>query len=241
MSYRMDHFPAKERSWQLFDRIAHRYDMVNHVLSGGLHRRWRRVALDFLPRDRDIYLLDLATGTGDLILTLCRSNLRIRKAVGMDLSRNMLHLAEEKWRRKGMSSVPALFLEGDARAIPAASGEFDAVTMAFGIRNVPDVDGVLKECHRVLKPQGKILLLEFSLPPSPFFRWIYLWYLRSILPRIGGWLSGEREAYLYLNQTIESFPCGEAFASLLVSAGFQAVQYHPLTFGIVTLYLGEKS
>ena len=230
----------KRDSWQMFNRIASRYDLVNGVLSGGLHHLWRRRLRRQLLSEKQQSLLDLATGTGDVMVTIHDSSYGhcFKEMIGMDLSEKMLDVGRQKCKKKGVSSLT--FQWGDAMAIPFDEKRFNMVTMSFGIRNVTDPLVCLKESYRVLKAGGRLLILEFSLPSWGWFRRLYLWYLRHILPRIGGWLSGDVAAYCYLNKTIETFPHGRDFCGLMQRSGFDDVKAIPLTGGIVTLYQGDK-
>lgn len=223
---------------RMFDRIAFRYDRLNRILSLGLDQRWRRRVARHLPDRPALRLLDLATGTADQLLAMV-GDARVECGVGMDLAEEMLVIGRAKLDRLGLQDQVTLET-GDACAIPAADGSFDAVTISFGIRNVPDVDLALREMRRVLSDGGRALVLEFSLPEGRILRGCHRFYLRHVLPRIGGWLSGDRDAYRYLNQTIESFPYGEAFCALMREAGFTRVNAHPLSGGIVTLYVGHS-
>ncbi|GMW00344.1 MAG: demethylmenaquinone methyltransferase [Candidatus Hydrogenedentota bacterium] len=223
----------------MFDRIAHRYDLLNRMLSMRQDVAWRnRLArcLNDTPGQR---VLDLATGTGDVLLTLCRRNSNVSSGVGVDMSGRMLGYGHEKAAAAGLGSR-LRFVRGDATRIPVPEGFFDAVTISFGIRNVIDVPTALREMRRVLKPGGRVLILEFSLPGNPLFRSLYLWYFRKVLPRIGGVISGDHHAYRYLNQTVETFPYGDAFCQLMEDAGFRDLKAIPLTFGIATIYQGDK-
>ena len=231
--------PSRQHVGQMFDRIAHRYDLANRVLSMGTDIGWRRRMARDLPAREDMQILDMATGTGDVLLAMHRMNTRVRSGVGMDVSTNMLAIGRDKIEDRGLASAFRM-VRADATCIGARDDAFDAVTISFGIRNVPDVPKALREMHRVLTPGGRLLILEFSLPRNPVFRPLYLFYLRHILPRIGGLLSGDPSAYRYLNETIESFPYGEEFCALMRDAGFQEVSAHPLTMGIATLYRGDK-
>lgn len=231
--------PSRQNVGQMFDRIAHRYDLANRVLSMGTDTGWRKRMARHLPEREDMKILDMATGTGDVLLAMHRMNTRVRSGVGMDVSANMLAIGRDKIEDRGLAAAFRM-VRADATCIGAADDSFDALTISFGIRNVPDVPAALREFHRVLNPGGRLLILEFSLPANPLFRPVYLLYLRHILPRIGGLLSGDQSAYRYLNQTIETFPYGEAFCSLMLDAGFQSVQAQPLTMGIATLYQGDK-
>lgn len=223
----------------MFDKISPRYDLLNHVLSFGADFYWRRQLIKYLPKRKDLCLLDLATGTGDQLITIVKKAKQVKSALGIDLSLEMIRLGQKKVMDKPYAHQITL-MKGDATDISLKSESVECVTMSFGIRNVESVDKCLKECHRVLVPSGRILILEFSLPQSPFMKRLHLFYLRYILPHIGGLISGSKEAYHYLNQTIETFPSGQAFCDLLKKHDFVRVKAIPLTFGVATLYVGEK-
>lgn len=223
----------------MFDRIAPRYDLLNRVLSMRQDVYWRRRLARLLPDRPELALLDLATGTGDVLIELTRRTPRITTAVGMDMAGQMLRIGQQKLAARPPEAHTAM-VRADATCIAAADAQFDAVTIAFGIRNVLDVKAGLREMHRVLKPGGRALILEFSLPQNRLLRSLYLLYFRHVLPRIGGALSGDEPAYRYLNQTVESFPYGEAFCGLMRAAGFVAVRVTPLTFGIASIYTGDR-
>jgi demethylmenaquinone methyltransferase/2-methoxy-6-polyprenyl-1,4-benzoquinol methylase len=229
----------KDKTWMMFDRIAGTYDPLNRTLSMGIDTRWRKKVATFLPDLPQIRLLDLATGTGDLLISLCRMEPRINKAVGMDLSEGMLDIGRKKLKKMNFPEYASLE-NGDACDIPAEDGSFDAVTISFGIRNVPDVPQSLREMNRILAPGGRALILEFALPANALMRWGYLVYFRHILPAIGSIVSGDRHAYSYLNQSVEAFPYGEEFCNMMKEAGFTNVKAHPLTFGIAMIYQGDK-
>ena len=223
----------------MFDRIASRYDMVNRILSFRRDVAWRKRLGRYLPKKERIDLLDLATGTGDVIVSLLGRNRRIADATGIDMSPRMLRVAAAKLAVRGLSDR-AVLLQADAESLPFAEGSFDAVTIAFGIRNMQDVSRALREMHRVLAPGGKVLILEFSMPRNALVRRLYPLHLRGLLPRIGGLLSGDGAAYRYLNETVASFPCGEQFLALMRQSGFVSLAAEPLTFGVVTIYHGVK-
>lgn len=231
--------PPRNDVWRMFDRIAHRYDLLNRVLSMRQDVAWRRRLASMLPGRDDLRVLDLATGTGDVLLALRAGCARVRSGVGMDMAGKMLELGKEKFEDKGQASALQM-VRGDAMRIAAADESFDVVTISFGIRNVFDVGVALREMHRVLKPGGRVLILEFSLPPNALLRWGYLLYFRNVLPRIGGLVSGDSYAYRYLNRTVETFPYGDAFCDLMRDAGFANVATTLLTFGIATIYRGDK-
>ena len=231
---------SKSTSWQMFNRIAKTYDSVNRLLSFGLDVGWRKKVGLLLPRKEQVALLDLATGTADQVLLLCKEHpKKISEAIGMDLSEGMLEKGREKVDQQKLQNIIRLET-GDAVNIPSENSRFDAITISFGIRNVPDVPASLREMHRVLRPEGKTLILEFSMPKNPIVRFGHLFYLRYVLPLVGGLISGDYEAYRYLNTSIEAFPYGESFCSLMREAGFSTVRQHPVTFGIATIYEGIK-
>jgi demethylmenaquinone methyltransferase/2-methoxy-6-polyprenyl-1,4-benzoquinol methylase len=222
----------------MFDRIAHRYDLLNPLLSGNLDTAWRARMCGLLAGQANLRALDLATGTADQLISLCKTG-QIRSGVGLDPSGKMLALGQQKIERHGYDDKLQLVL-GTAEKLPFEDDSFDVVTITFGIRNVVDVHKSLGEMHRVLTPGGKLLILEFSLPSNSLIRPLYLLYLRHILPRLGAVISGNPQAYRYLNQTVESFPHGETFGQMVISAGFVEVELYPLTFGVATIYRGIK-
>ena len=230
--------PDKNNSWKMFDRIAHRYDLLNRLLSFGQDIRWRRMVGICLPEQENIEILDLATGTGDLLISLQQNYKKVKSGVGLDMAGKMLAIAEKKIIERKLTSTLSV-VRGDACAIPFDACSFDAITIAFGIRNVIDVPLSLREMYRVLRNSGRALILEFSLPKNRMFRQIYLFYFRYILPFLGRIISGDNYAYRYLNQTVESFPYGQEFCVLMKDAGFSKVTAYPLSFGIATIYLGE--
>lgn len=225
--------------WRMFDAIAPRYDLLNRMLSLRQDVRWRRRMAGLLPERHGLRLLDLATGTADQIISILDHSDRVDRAVGADMAERMLEVGRQKIAARGWSGRVTL-QSGDAVALPFGDGEFDAVTISFGIRNVGDVPRALREMHRVLRPGGRALILEFSLPEAPILAPLYLVYLRHVLPRLGALLSGNGEAYRYLNQTIEKFPYGRAFAQLMKVAGFTEVRYHPQCLGVATIYQGDR-
>lgn len=221
----------------MFDTISSRYDCVNTVLSLGLDRYWRRTVGTYLPQKQKIKLLDCATGTGDQLVTLLKNCPAIYDAVGTDPAREMLALAAQKLKPYSHRSR---VLAARAEAIPFPDNMFDVVTVSFGIRNVADVAQSLKEIYRVLSPNGRLIILEFSHPQHKPVRFLHRFYLNKVVPYVGKWLSNNKEAYSYLSKTIEIFPQGEALGNILRNAGFTDVQIKPVTFGIVSLYIGEK-
>jgi len=230
--------PSRHEIWKMFDRISPTYDRINKILSFGMDKNWRKEVIRHLPLREHLRLLDLATGTADQLITLLESKASIDSAVGIDLSSEMLQLGAKKIEAKPYRSRIQL-LRADAEKIPFNDASFDAATFSFGIRNVSDPLISLNEIYRVLKTKGRCLILEFSLPPV-WIRGFYLFYLRRLLPKIGGLISKQPAAYRYLNETIETFPSGKDFLALMEQASFQKVKAHRMAFGGVTLYVGEK-
>ncbi len=226
----------KKNSWKMFNQIAPTYDRINRILSFGLDRGWRKQIAKYLPENKPLQILDLATGTGDQLLALLESDRLIQKAVGIDLAKEMLNIAETKLRNY---KDKVQILQADAQILPFEDCTFDAATFSFGVRNVPNPLQSLREINRTLQIGGICLILEFSLPPRPI-RMGYLFYLRHILPRLGNFLSKQSNAYTYLNQTIETFPTGESFARLMRQANFKNISMKQMALGSVTLYIGKK-
>jgi len=226
--------PKQAEICHMFDRIARTYDTVNRVLSWGQDRQWRKAVARKLPPRSDLCVLDIATGTADLLVTLQEAHGNAR-FFGIDLSANMLALAQDKIKIRGLEQQIHLQV-ADACALPFESQTFDVVTIAFGIRNITNMTQAFAEISRVLKPAGKIYILEFSLPTNLIIKYSYLVYFRYWLPLVGGLISGEREAYQYLNQTVERFPEPRVFSEILRAAGFTNIQIHALSGGIATLY-----
>jgi demethylmenaquinone methyltransferase/2-methoxy-6-polyprenyl-1,4-benzoquinol methylase len=222
----------------MFDRIAPRYDLANRLLSFGCDLRWRRRLARYLPSGDGLRVLDLATGTADQLLALVQAGAPVASGTGVDMAVRMLEVGRTKLERRGLSGRLRL-MEGDATDLDLPDQSFQVVTMSFGIRNAQPPESALREMVRVLEPRGKALILEFSRPAAAWFRGLYLFYLRRILPVVGGWLSGDAEAYRYLNRTIEAFPSGQAFCDMMREAGFERAGAHPLMMGIATIYEGE--
>ena len=223
-------------SGAMFDLIARRYDFLNRVLSLGLDGRWRRATVDALQLRSGARVLDVATGTGDLALTLYQRCRDVR-VVGLDPSPEMLKLADAKADRLGH---PDLELEeGDAQDLPFPDESFDAVTIAFGIRNVPDRALGLREMKRVVKPNGRVAILELGEPRKGPLAWGARLYIRWVVPRVGALLSGSRE-YRYLQESIAAFPPSEEFARMIEEAGLEVVEVRPLFFGVCNLYVARR-
>lgn len=224
---------------KMFDAISSSYDRVNRILSLGIDQFWRKkVAQLYQPKEKTA-ILDLATGTGDQLIALLKNHPRIERAVGIDLSEKMLDIAKEKIKKHPFAKQ-VRYERQSATDLKFNDRSFDLVTMSFGIRNVDRLERCLSEIHRVLSEKGSAMILEFSLPNNRFIKKAHLFYLRHVLPWIGGFFSKNREAYLYLNKTIEHFPYGSDFLKLMEEAHFSNVRALPLCYGIVTVYIGEK-
>lgn len=222
----------------LFARIARRYDVANRLLSGGVDVWWRRRLVRAVKATAPRTVLDLATGSGDVAFALGRGLAPETEILGMDFCQPMLDEAELKKREKGGFDNVA-FRQGDGMALPVEDDAFDAVTISFGLRNMADRLQSLREMRRVLRPGGHVFVLEFS-QPQRWFRPLYFFYLRHLLPRFAGMITGDRGAYEYLNATIEQFPSRAELAQELERAGFADVQSRGMTFGIVALHVGSK-
>jgi len=222
----------------LFNAIAYRYDLLNHLLSGGIDLYWRRKAIEHLQPDAPRTILDVATGTGDFALAALRLN--PERVVGVDIAENMLAIGREKLRRRGAQDRVTFEL-GDAERLAFSDGTFDAAIVAFGVRNFENLNQGLREMRRVLNPGGRVIILEFSRPQTAPFRQIYLAYFRTILPLIGRLVSGHTGAYTYLPDTVMRFPEGPAFLEQLRASGFDDLREERLTFGIATMYSGRRS
>ncbi|HOW36525.1 MAG TPA: bifunctional demethylmenaquinone methyltransferase/2-methoxy-6-polyprenyl-1,4-benzoquinol methylase UbiE [Candidatus Omnitrophota bacterium] len=231
---------VKAESWKMFNQISGRYDLLNKVFSFGLQKSWRRKLVRFFPQSPDLKVLDVATGTGEVLLTALSMRPDIKTAFGIDLADKMLEIARIKAQQQELEER-ITFSHGDCNQIPFPDNSFDVVTIAFGIRNMPNVIEALKEIFRILKPAGCILILESSLPENKFIRGIYLFYLRNFIPALGLIVSRSKYAYRYLNETIEDFPYGKDFCKIMSIAGFSNCEAHPLTLGVVTVYEGIKS
>ena len=222
----------------MFDDIAPRYDFLNHLLSAGIDRMWRKRAIRSLELTGRECVLDLCTGTGDVAIEAHAARPGAARVLGVDFSPAMLGLGLEKLRRKKLDARIAL-VRGDASNIPVAGGSVDAVTIAFGIRNVDDRAAACREILRVLRPGGRLAILEFAMPTSPLIRRLYLSYFRHVLPRIGRWISGHATAYAYLPASVDAFE-PHAFMKLLRECGFVDVQADPMTFTSVFLYTAKR-
>lgn len=233
--------PSVRRRWvrEAFHSISHRYDLLNHLLSGGIHVIWKRAAVEAAALKPGGTALDVCCGTGDLVLRTASVVGPRGRAIGLDFAPGMLAIAERRLApvrpRAGVGLVCA-----DAEALPIGDRSTDAVTMAFGLRNVAQPEQALREAHRVLRSGGRLIVLEFSQPRSRLLRFIYDLYSQTVIPRLGGWLSGRPDAYQYLHDSIREWASPESLADLIRRAGFGDVRYRLLTGGIAVLHIGVK-
>ncbi|HUB59916.1 MAG TPA: bifunctional demethylmenaquinone methyltransferase/2-methoxy-6-polyprenyl-1,4-benzoquinol methylase UbiE [Puia sp.] len=245
--FRDSELGKKQQIAEMFDKIAFRYDLLNRFLSGGVDMYWRKRAIRELrdglvdqaaQRDAKAAILDVATGTGDMAVLLARRFPQARIA-GADISEGMLEIGRQKLARLKLDNRVTL-QPGDSEALPFATDTFDAITVAFGVRNFENLEKGLREMHRVLKPGGKLVVLEFSQPRVPLICRLYRSYMRLIAPRIAGIAASNREAYRYLNDSVLAFPEGEALIHILEGCGYTHSRLRRLSLGICSLYTGEK-
>jgi demethylmenaquinone methyltransferase/2-methoxy-6-polyprenyl-1,4-benzoquinol methylase len=232
---------STERVRRMFAEIAPRYDFLNHFLSLNIDRYWRSRTLSVLnPRPGDPFL-DVCTGTGDLALAAAKKLREGTEVVGSDFCGEMLQFARQKQRKMKLEGHRLAFLEADTTSLPFQDNWFQTVSVAFGLRNVVDTLGGLREMVRVCRPGGTVAVLEFSQPTLPILKQLYGFYFRRILPGIGNKVAkNSKEAYAYLPESVSQFPSGEAMAGLMRQVGLKQVRYIPMTFGVATLYLGQK-
>jgi len=228
----------KEQVREMFDRIAPTYDLLNHTLSLNIDRLWRRRVVRLVRRGRPQRILDVATGTGDLAIALARG-IRGCAVLGVDLSEGMLGAARAKVAACGLDGRIVLE-QGDAEHLALSDASVDAVTVAFGVRNFGDLEAGLRELARIVKPGGRVVILEFSRPHNRLFRALYEFYSTRILPRIGGAVSHDKRAYEYLPASVGAFPAPDAFLEMLARAGFHGCRARSQSFGIAQIYTGER-
>lgn len=227
----------KQQVARMFDSIAFRYDFINRFLSGGIDIYWRKRAIRELKTEHPKIILDVATGTADVAILMQRL-LNPDKIIGVDISKGMLELGQKKIKKLALNRHIEL-RQGDSEILNFSDGTFDAVTVAFGVRNYENLHKGLLEMQRVLKPGGKLVVLEFS-KPGKGFKGFYNLYMKFVAPRVGNLLSRNKEAYQYLNNSVKAFPEGMDFLQILNDAGYKNTYLKPLTFGICTIYCGKK-
>lgn len=221
----------------MFDNIAHRYDFLNHLLSLGIDKQWRKKAIRNLKSIHPKHILDIATGTGDLAFE-ARRQMPEAHITGLDLSEGMLGKAREKAEERKLANME--FVKGDSENLHFADTSFDAVSVAFGVRNFENLEAGLKEIYRVLKPGGRLAVLEFSKPKAFPVKQLFNFYFKNILPATGRMISKDARAYEYLPESVQAFPEGKDFIRILEKTGFKFCKDQPLTFGICSLYTAEK-
>lgn len=229
----------KEQVEQMFDNIAPTYDRLNHILSFNIDKLWRKRVVRMLRKSHPAMVMDMATGTGDLAIAMARrmSDVRI---LGVDLSEEMLAVARQKIEREGLKDRIEV-RKGDAENLAFVDSEtMDAATVAFGVRNFENLEKGLAEIYRTLRPGGKLIVLEFSIPRNALVRWVYAQYSHRLLPRIGAMLSKDRQAYDYLPDSVEEFPSPERFKEILRGVGFSDIKARSQSFGIAHIYQATK-
>ena len=227
----------KQEVRQMFNNIARRYDFLNHFLSAGIDYSWRRKAINMIGKNHPKTILDVATGTGDLAIAALK--IKPEKIIGIDIADDMVEVGINKIKKKNLQDIIHL-QTGDSENLDFPNETFDAVMVAFGVRNFENLKKGLSEMHRVLKPGGQVLILEFSQPSKFPVKQFYNFYFRYILPFLGKIISGDKSAYTYLHDSVEVFPFGQQFMDILKETGFANTFHKSLTFGIASIYSGIK-
>jgi len=237
LPYKDKNTSKKEQIAAMFNSISGKYDFLNHFLSLGIDILWRKRAVRLLTKYQPQLILDIATGTGDFAIEAL--SLKPKKIIGVDISEGMLSVGREKLIKKNLTDKIEL-ISGDSEVLPFEDNFFDAVIVSFGVRNFENLEKGLSDMLRVLKPGGKVVILEFSKPKSFPFKQLYKFYFQWILPKIGKLISKNHAAYTYLPDSVEAFPDGDDFLNILDKIGFQKNQCTPLTLGISSIYFGSK-
>jgi demethylmenaquinone methyltransferase/2-methoxy-6-polyprenyl-1,4-benzoquinol methylase len=235
--YKNSNLGKKEQVTQMFDTISKEYDGLNRVISFGTDIKWRKKVVQIITKTNPDKVLDIATGTGDLAINLVKTN--ASKIVGLDISEGMLNVGKEKVTKLNLNETIEMVL-GDSENIPFENNEFDAITVAFGVRNFENLEKGLSEIYRVLKPGGTFVVLETSVPSKFPFKQGYKIYTNFIMPAIGKIFSKDKVAYQYLSDSAASFPYGEAFNNILQKIGFNTIENKPQTFGVASIYVAKK-
>jgi demethylmenaquinone methyltransferase / 2-methoxy-6-polyprenyl-1,4-benzoquinol methylase len=237
LPYKDSDLSKKKQVEDMFDRISHRYDLLNHLLSANIDKLWRRNAIRMLRPHKPRTILDIATGTADF--AVAAAQLKPEKITGIDLSEGMLRVGRKKIEKNGMGNFIEL-LKADSEALPFENDSYDAAIVAFGVRNFENLQKGLREIFRVLKPGGVFIVLEFSMPHNLLFRRFYFFYFSQILPLMGRVISRNNRAYSYLPESVREFPDGKNFTAVLETTGFQNCMIRPLTMGIASIYKAQK-
>jgi demethylmenaquinone methyltransferase/2-methoxy-6-polyprenyl-1,4-benzoquinol methylase len=227
----------KEQVAEMFNNVAPRYDFLNQLLSMGIHKGWRKKSIELLRENNPKQILDIATGTADFAIEAMKLN--PDKVTGVDISEGMLKLGIEKVNKLGLQNKIELKL-GDSEQLPFADNTFDAITVGFGVRNFENLEKGINDIYRVLKPNGKIAILEFSKPQAFPIKQLYHFYFRYVTPMVGRLFSKDKAAYTYLPESVNAFPAGQDFLNVLKKAGFADTKDIPLTFGIASIYVAKK-
>ena len=228
----------KEEVAEMFNNISHRYDFLNHFLSLGIDKLWRKKAVRLLKKNKPKHMLDIATGTGDFAIECLKLN--PDKVIGLDISSGMLEKGREKMVKRKVEHKVEMLL-GDSENIPFEDNSFDAITVGFGVRNFEQLEKGLSEMIRVLKPGGRVAILEFSKPKNFPIKQLFGFYSRYLIPFFGKIISKDKSAYTYLPESVEAFPEGQNFMDILTAVGHKNVKAHLVSGGIATIYIGEKS
>lgn len=236
--YKDSDLNKKEQVTKMFDTISKEYDGLNRVISFGIDIKWRNRVVEIVRQTKPKRILDIATGTGDLAISM--ANTSAEKIIGLDISPGMLEVGKEKIKAKNLSEKIDMVV-GDSEAMPFEDNSFDAITVAFGVRNFMNLEKGLEEILRVLKPGGVFVILETSVPTKPVYKQGYSFYSKYILPTIGKVFSKDRSAYKYLSESASKFPFGEALNNIIRQIGFINVEDHPQTFGVATIYTASKA
>jgi demethylmenaquinone methyltransferase / 2-methoxy-6-polyprenyl-1,4-benzoquinol methylase len=222
---------------EMFDNISPKYDFLNHLLSAGIDKRWRKKAVKMLAPKKPKVILDIATGTGDFAIAALKLN--PEQIIGMDISAGMLEVGKKKMKARKVDHIVDMQL-GDSENLPFEENKFDAVIVSFGVRNFENLEKGLSEIHRVLKAGGSLVVIEFSQPERFPMKQLYNFYFKNILPLIGRIVSKDKSAYTYLPESVSVFPYGERFTGILDKLGYKNTKCTPLTFGISSIYMAEK-
>lgn len=235
--YKDQNVSKKEQVARMFNNISYRYDFLNHLLSLGIDRRWRKKAIKILGVSKPKVILDVATGTGDFALQAL--SIHPEKVIGVDISEGMLEVGRKKLIQRGVDHQIELQL-ADSENLPFQDNNFDAVTVGFGVRNFENLKKGLLEINRVMKPGAVLVVLEFSRPARFPFKQVYNIYFKFILPVIGRLVSRDKSAYTYLPESVEAFPDGDKFIAILQETGYKNTACKPLTFGVSSIYTAQK-